>query len=97
MAEILDKPSVKVCKSQETFYFLDLVSVFYSFTALIFSSSIWTCSFPMTTPNVGIFPILKSHFDLLKHKLCFSDIFKNKIVYSSSSFIIFSGIMKSSI
>ena len=76
---------------------MTLVGVFYSFTALIFSYFIFTWTFPTITPRIGISSMLKSYLDLLKHRLCFSAIFKNQIVLSSSCFFISAGITKSSI
>ena len=76
---------------------LILVGILYSLTALTLLFSIWIYPFPMTTPNIGISSILKLYFDLLKYKLHFSVIFKNHIILSSSSFIVFTSITKSSI
>ena len=87
MTEILDKLSVEICKSQKAFY---------SLTTLTLSVSIHTCSFPTTTPRIGISSMLKSHFDHLKQRMYFSVILRNWIVLSSSSFIFFASITKSS-
>ena len=73
---------------------LVFVGVFYSFTVLIFSCSILTCPFLTITSRIGISSMLKSHFDCLKHKLCFSAIFRNQIVLSSNSFLVLAGITK---
>ena len=72
--------------------------VIFSLSSLnALSCSIWICPLPTTTPKIGISSMLKLYFDLLKHRLCFSAIFKNWIVISSSSFMVLAGIMKSSI
>ena len=75
---------------------LTFIGIFYSLTALIFSCSILTCPFPTITPSIGISSTLKSHFDLLKHNLCFYAIFKDLIIHSLSPFIILASITKSS-
>ena len=74
---------------------LIFVGVFHSFTVLIFSCFILTCPFPTITSKMSISFILKSHFDHLKHRLCFSAIFKNLTVYSSNSSMVFAGMTKS--
>ena len=76
---------------------LTFVGIFHSFTTLIFSCSILTCLFPTITPRMGISSILKLYFDHLKHRLCFSAIFKNLIVCFSNTSMVFAGITKSSI
>ena len=76
---------------------LTFIGILHSFTTLIFSCSILTCLFPTITPRIGISSILKSYFDCLKHRLCFSAIFKNLIILSSNYSIVFAGITKSSI
>ena len=94
MTEILDKLSIEICKPQEAFYFLYLGGVFHSLTTLTLLVFIYTCPLPTTTPKIGIFSMLKSHFDHLKQRLCFSVILRNRIVLSLSSFMLFAGIMK---
>ena len=72
------------------------VGILYSLIALTFSFSICTSPFPTHTGSMGISVVLKSHFDHLKHRLCFSAILRNLIVHSSSYFSIFARITKSS-
>ena len=73
---------------------LTLVGVFHFFSTFIFSCSILTCPFPTITPSMEISSMLKLYFDCLKHKLCFSTIFRNLIICSFSSSIVFAGIIK---
>ena len=74
--------------------FFTFIGIFYFLIALTFSSSICTSLFPIHTPSIGISVIYKMHFDYLKHRLCFSTIFRNLIVHSSSFSSIFARIIK---
>ena len=91
MTEVLDKLSLEIYKSSTSFI---LVGIFHSLTVLTLSASICTCTLPTTTPKIGISSMLKSHFDCLKQRLCFSAILRNQVVLSSSSFIFFANIIK---
>ena len=81
---------------QKLLTFFTFVGVFHSLIALTFSFSICTSPFPTYTPNIGISVALKLHFDCLKHRLCFSAIFRNLIVCLFSSSFVFAKITKSS-
>jgi len=85
---------VKVCKPQEAFNFFYFGWGFLFLTVFTLLFSIYTSPHSTTTSRIRISLILKSHFDYLKHRLCFSFIFKNKIVLSSNSLVLV-GITKS--
>ncbi len=72
-----------------------MVGVFYYFTTLILSFSIWTSLCPTTTPRMGISLASKLHFDCLKYRLCFSATFRKCIILSSSFFLCFGQISQS--
>ena len=82
-------------KKLSTFFIL--VEIFHSMTAFTLLFSICISPYPTTTSRIEISLALKSHFDHLKHRLCFSAIFKNQIILSSSSFLVLVDITKSSI
>ena len=73
-------------KKLSTFFIL--VGIFHSMTAFTLLFSICTSPYPTTTSRIEISLASKSHFDHLKHRLCFSAIFKNQIFLSSSFFLV---------
>ena len=75
--------------------FFILVGIFHSITAFTLLFSICTSPYPTTTSRIEIPLASKSHFDHLKHRLCFSAIFKNQIILFSSSFLVLVDITKS--
>ena len=83
-------------KPRKLLTFFIFVGVFYFLIALTFSSFICTSLFLTYTSSMGISVTLKSHFDCLKHRLCFFAILRNLIVCFSSSSSISAGITKSS-
>ena len=87
----------KFVKPKKLLTSFTFVGTFYSLIALTFSSFIQTFLFLTCTPSMGISVVLKLYFNLLKYKLYFSVIFRNLIVYFSSSSFVFTRITKSSI